>query len=258
MEMGWQMAYLAEKHAHLLSKDDVLELFRDLEEAYKGNLSEACRKCKIQRKTKYDWIRTRSLKLSTKKKVLKALIEIKPERTLDFLLKRSKETTLELLSINLSNVYAKAMVEGVSRRSFIDAIKKFEEIKNEYVGLIWELEEELGDMRYHIRERASILNVPLPRESVELIKPSHMLEMIPAVVDAISRHGFQTFSKLSADLKVPEKLVQAMSEAIRISIRGIPTTETTQSELPSDFGKHPPTAYPQYRNVWKVEPVGVV
>lgn len=249
------MAYLAERYAYLLSKDGVLELFQAMVEAYEGNLSEACRKCGIQRKTVYDWIRARGLKLSTKKKVLKALIEIKPERTLDFLLTRSKEITVELLSINLSNVYAKAMAEGINRRSFIDAIKKFEEVKNKHVGLIWELEEELGNMTYHIRERASTLNVPLPAESVDMIRPSHMLEMVPTVVDAISRRGFRSFSELATNLNVPEKLVQVMSEATRIPIRGVPpdvtTYVTTYGELPSAIGELPPTASVDYPDIWK-------
>ena len=252
------MAYLAERYAHLLSKEDALELFQDLVKAYQENLSEACRKCGIQRKTVYDWIKARSLRLSTKKKVLKAIIKTKPERTLDFLLTRSKETTVEILSIYLSNVYAKAMAEGISPQSFIDAIKKVEKIKNKHVGLIWELEEELGDISYHIRERAANLNVALPAESVDMIKPSHMLEMVPAVVDAISRRGYRSFSELATALEVPKRLVQVMSEAIRIPIRGVPPTKTTQSELPYDISKLPPTANVKYPNIWKGETPWIV
>lgn len=252
------MAYLAERYAHLLSKEDVLELFQDLVKAYEENISEACRKCGIQRKTVYDWIRARSLRLSTKKKVLKALIETEPERTLDFLLTRSKEITVELLSINLSNVYAKAMAEGISRRSFIGAVKKFEDIKNRHIGLLWELEEELADMTYHIRERASTLNVALPAESVDTIRPSHMLEMVPAVVDAISRQGFRSFSELATNLNVPEKLVRVMSEVIKIPIRGVLSTETTQVGLPSDIDKLPPTANVEYPDIWRGQTPGVV
>lgn len=223
------MAYLAERYAHLLSKEDILELFHDLEEAC-GSLSEACRKCGIQRKTRYDWIDARSLKLSTKKKVLKALMEIEPEKTLDFLLARSKEITVELLSMNLSNTYAKAMAEGISPESFINTIQKFEETKNKHTGLIRELEEELGDMTHFIRERASTLNISLPAESIDTVRPSHMLEMIPIVVDAISRRGFRSFSELATDLNVPEKLVQVMSEVIKIPICGVLPPVTTHGE----------------------------
>lgn len=243
------MAYLAERYAHLLSKEDVLELFQDLEEAC-GSLSEACRKCGIQRKTRYDWINARSLKLSTKQKVLKALMEIRPEKTLDFLLTRSKEITVELLSISLSTIYAKAMAEGISPGSFINAVKKFEGIKNKHAGLIRELEEELGDMTHFIRERALTLNVSLPAESIDTIKPSHMLEMIPVVVDAISRRGLRSFSELATDLNVPEKLVQVMSDAIKIPI-GMLRAVTTYGELPSAIGELPPTATVNYPDIWK-------
>ena len=245
------MAYLAERYAHLLSKEDVLELFQDLVKAYQENLSEACRKCGIQRKTAYDWARARSLRLSTKKKVLEALIKTKPERTLDFLLARSKETTVDLLSLNLSYVYTKAMAESTDPRSFVDAVKKFEKIKSKHIGLTWELEEEMGDMTYHLREKALTLQVPLATEFVDVIKPSQMLEMIPSVVSAISRRRFASPSQLATDLKVPENLVQVISQAIGIPIFGAPRTETAQSGLPFDIGELPPTASVEYPRIWE-------
>lgn len=243
------MSYLAEKYATLLSKDDVLELFQDLEELCGGNVSKACQKCGIQRKTKYDWIRTRSLKSNTKRKVLKTMVEIAPERTLNFLLSRSKETTVELLSTYLSQVYAKAMAEPIDPRSFVNTVKTIEKIKNEHAGLIWELEEELGDMMYHIKERAFALKVSLPEESVDMIKPSHLLEMIPSVAHAITRREVRgSPSELAINLKAPEKLVRVMSEAIMIPFGQL--IEASQSVLPYKIGEVPPTANVEYPTGW--------
>jgi len=150
------------------------------------------------------------------------------------------------------------MAEGISPQSFIDALKEFDEVKNKHVGLIWELEEELGDMTYHIRERASTLNLPTPVESVDMIRPSHMLEMVPAVVDTIRRRGYRSFSELSTDLKVPERLVQVMSDVITIPIQGVPLIETTQSKLKSDIDKLPPTANIKYPAIWKKQAPWIV
>jgi len=52
-EFELEMSHLVERYANLLSKDDVLELFQTLQQVYKGNVSKACRKCGIQRKTSY-------------------------------------------------------------------------------------------------------------------------------------------------------------------------------------------------------------
>ena len=247
------MTYLAERYAYLLSKEDSLELFHKLEEAYKGNLSEACRKCGIQRKTYYDWTKAKNLRLSTNKKILKALIETKPEETLDFLLTLSKEIAVELLSMNLAQAYATAMTEAIDPRSFVDSIKKFDKIKRENIGLIWNIEEEIGDMTYHLREKARTLHVPLAAESIDVVKPSHILDMIPAVFDTIRRRGFVAPSQLAMELKAPEELVKTMFGATRILIYGVTPTEATQTEPCIKIGEFAPTTNVEYPKVWQGE-----
>lgn len=252
------MSYLAEKYAHLLSKDDVLDLFEQLEEVFKGNLSEACRKCGIQRKTRYDWISARSLKLSTKKKILKAMIETNPEKALDFLLTHSKGTSVELLSTYLSHIYSRAMSEIFDPRPFVNSVKKFEKVKRENVGLIWELEEELGEMTYNIREKAKALKVPLPMEHLETINPNHIIEAIPAVVDAIIRRGDKSFSEIATGLRIPEKLVRTMHQAIMMPFHVVAAIETTQSEPRYGIPRPSPTTKVEYPNVWDGGSLGLV
>jgi len=250
------MSYLIEKYAVSLSKDDVIELFRVLEEAYGGNVSKVCRECGIQRKTRYDWARALNIKLSTKKRILKMAIETDPEETLSFLLSRSKEAAVELLSAYLSHLYAKALVENIDPRSFIKVVKAMQKIQNEHSGLIWELEEEVGDMMSHIRERARALRVSLPEETVDTIKPSHLLEMIPSVVHEITRRGIGRSSELARNLGIPERLVQVMSEAIIIPFGQSP--ETGQGIPQFNLAKLPPTATIEYPPVWGRDSQGVV
>lgn len=242
------MSYLMEKYAVSMSKDDVIDLFLILEKAYGGNISRVCQECGIQRKTRYDWPEAHNIKLSTKKRVLKLAIETDPERTLSFLLSRSKEATIELLSAYLSHLYAKAMVEDIDPRSFVKYVNTIQKIKNENAGLIWELEEELGDMMSHIRERSRALRVSLPEESVDTIRPSHMLEIIPSLVHEITRIGFGRSPELARNLGIPERLVQVMSEAIVIPFGQTP--EAGQSILQFDLAKIAPTTAMEYPIVW--------
>jgi len=256
------VAYLAEKYAYLLQKEDVSQLFQELEKTH-GSISKACRECGIVRKTKYDWNRTISLKLDTKKKVLKALMKINSEKILEYLLVRSKENTVDLLSINLSYLYEKAMAENIEERSFIQSIKRFEKIKNEHAGLIREIEEEIGDMSRFIREKALQLGVTLPPEPIDTFRPSHLLEMIPTVIDTIYyRQDFRNFAELAKDLHVPKELVETLFKSILLSGRGI--TARVQAGRPGlepfpspydkilpGIGQVPPTASIQYPDIWE-------
>jgi len=252
------MSYLVSKYAGSLSKEDAEELFSKLVKAC-GSISEACRKCGIQRKTTYDWPSVKSLKSLTKEKVLKAMLEVDLEEALSFLLSRSKEDTVDLLSTNLSYLYEKAMSEDIGRERFLNAIEKFEEIRQKYAGLVFEeLEEEVGDMAHFIKERATELNVPLPTETINTIKSSQILEMLPIVVDAIYHRGYiRDPSELAKDLSVPKELVEVLFGSIRISAGGVKEFPHWLGEEHSPYkdvlpiaGQIPPTANVEYPEIW--------
>jgi len=246
------MSYLVEKYAVSLSKDDVIELFGVLEEAYGGNISRACRECGIQRKTRYDWARVLNINLSTKKRILKMAVKTAPAKTFDFLLSRSEEAAVEMFSAYLSHLYSKAMVENIDPRSFIKVVNALQKIQNEHSGLIWHLEEEVGDMMSHIRERAKALRVSLPEETVDTIRPSRLLEIIPSVVNGITRMGTGRASALARDLGIPTRLVQAMAEAIFVPTAQSP--EIAQSMPQYNLAGLPPTADVDYHTIWGRDP----
>ena len=142
------------------------------------------------------------------------------------------------------------MSENIDPRPFVNSVKKIEKIKRENAGLIWELEEELGEMMYHIREKAKALKGSIPMESLETINPTHIIEVVPSVVDAIIRRGDRSFSELATDLRIPEKLVHTMYQAIMIPIQGVPAIETTQSEPEYGITVLSPTTKVEYPGVW--------
>ncbi|RLG98944.1 hypothetical protein DRO19_03610 [Candidatus Bathyarchaeota archaeon] len=240
------MAYIAEKYAPLLSKDDVIELFQRLQRLCRGNLSEACRRCGIQRKTTYDWMRAKSIKLSTKKKILKAMIETNTEQTINFLLSRSKEITVELLSTYLSYLYSEAMKEIIDPQYFLRIVKKFEKTKSDYVGLIWELEEEVEEMTYNLRERARDLKVSLPEEPIDTIRSTHLLEILPSVIYCVTRDITGDPAKLASSLGVPKMLVQVVSGAIATTLETQHTVEAGKVNLPFVMGNRSPTTVTEY------------
>ena len=159
-------SYLAEKYAHILTKEDVLQLFKTLEKAY-GSVSKATREIGIQRKTAYDWSETGDVKLKTKIKILENSIKTKPDYTLNFLLERSEERASEILYVVLTRLFERAINEKLGPRNFLAVAKKLERVRKRHVGLIFEhLEEEVEDMSRLIQQRSYDLNVSLPPVAV--------------------------------------------------------------------------------------------
>jgi len=85
------------RFAGLLTKGDVLDLFKMLEKRYAA-IARTCARIGIERKTFYNWENAKKINLETKEKVLRAALEDYPLDTLEFLAKKSKERCIEALS----------------------------------------------------------------------------------------------------------------------------------------------------------------
>jgi len=92
------LEYVAERFAELLTKGDVVELFRMLEQRY-GTVSGVCERVGIERRTFYNWRSARWVTGETKAKVLRASLEEYPVDTLEFLARKSMERVRELLEL---------------------------------------------------------------------------------------------------------------------------------------------------------------
>jgi hypothetical protein len=228
------LSYLAKRHAYLLTEEDALELFSILENRV-GSTSEACRRCHIQRKTRYDWERGKSIKPNTKYKVLKGLIENIPEETFNFLLNKAKDSAVEILSLNLSNIYTHMLGERIDRRLFAEDLKKIQDLKNRNAGLVWELGEEVDEMMSQIEEKASLLNVSMPLDNIDIFKPSQIMEILPSIIDEISRRGFNEYSQIAKSLKIPEMIVQIISNSTKSLIVPQHLSVTTEPPIPLGF-----------------------
>jgi hypothetical protein len=146
------------------------------------------------------------------------------------------------------------MSETIDPRQFVKYAQRFEKVKKENAGLIWEIEEEIGEMTYNVIEKAKVLKVHAPISHLETINPNHLIEVVPSVVDAILRRGDKSFTELSSDLGVPERLVNTLYQAIMIPIQGVQPIETTQNEIKYDVAALSPTTEVNYSNVQESSP----
>ena len=92
------LGYVAERFAEVLTKGDVVELFRMLEQRY-GTVSGVCERVGIERRTFYNWRSARWVTGETKAKVLRVALEEYPVDTLEFLARKSMERARELLEL---------------------------------------------------------------------------------------------------------------------------------------------------------------
>ena len=122
--------HLARRFAEVLTKGEVFELFRMLEQRY-GTISRVCERIGIERRTFYHWKYAKQINRETKFKVLEAALEEHPIDTLEFLARRSRGRTKEVLELLLEFLRRDVLEEEDPRRAR-EFAKKAEEVINEF------------------------------------------------------------------------------------------------------------------------------
>ena len=122
--------YLAKRFAEMLTKGDVMELFRMLEQRY-GTISRVCERIGIERRTFYHWRYAKQINSETKAKVLRVALEEHPIDTLEFLARRSRGRTKEVLEL-LIEFLRRGIIEEEDPRKAEELAKRAENIINEF------------------------------------------------------------------------------------------------------------------------------
>lgn len=122
--------YLARRFAEMLTKGDVMELFRMLEQRY-GTISKVCERIGIERRTFYYWRYAKQINSETKTKVLRVALEEHPIDTLEFLARKSRGRTKEVLEL-LIEFLRRGIIEEEDPRKTEELAKRAENIINEF------------------------------------------------------------------------------------------------------------------------------
>lgn len=256
MRNCYMSSLMVEKYANLLTLEDVVWLFELLEKAI-GNKADAAKICRLERKTTYGWEITKEIKLSTKRKVLAALIENLPEETLDFLTEKGVQASIDILRNYLFTLYERAMAQR-DATDFLRLASKFEEKKEKYAGLITDyLEIEIGNMSELFPEKASELGVAFQPLPLRTVKFSEFSKLLPHVIRTISMLDTSTPKvEVAKIFNLPSEFIETLSTALReyyvpskMRIPTEPKLETAATKLPkqlpqevgqsADWGKIP-------------------
>jgi len=182
--------YVAERYSEFLTKGDVVELFKRLEEVF-GTVKDVCKVIGIERKTVYNWKWVKEIRHETKVKILSAALERFAKETLEFLADKGLKRTLEVLSLLLQHIYEKAM-ETDKKIEFEKFFGEFKRVYEKYdKSLLDALRYEIEELLELLKERARELNVriiserpsiqPLPYEAERLEYETRQFLLIGSV-----------------------------------------------------------------------------
>lgn len=227
-------SYISDRYAGILTKEDIGQLFNKLTESLEGNRSEAARQCGLTGKATYDWEKAAYLKLGTKRKVLEACLRTDFLNTIEYLLSRSSERTIDVLRTILSTVYAEA-VETVPKERFIYLINRFETLRIQYRGLIKDrIIDEVTDMLLMLRQKALELVVQIPKKSIDDISAKEFLDIFPLISEMYLNNP-QRINYIANTLDFPlesiEMLLPTFKKLQRAGEKVTPEVETVEPDI---------------------------
>lgn len=207
--------YIAEKYAGILTEEDVGNLFDSLVKKLANNRSEAARRCGLTGKATYDWERTAYVKLATKKKVLKASLEEDFIETVEYLLGRSSDRSVDLLRAVLSMLYADA-IEADSRAGFEPVFQKFEGTRARYQGIIKDnVRDEVEDMTHALRNRALELGVAMAERTVDELSPRELIDGLQILGHIYLESPQEAQAFAERNLGLPKQALEPMMQTFR-------------------------------------------
>lgn len=194
--------YIVDSFAGVLTKGDVVALFNELIDHYKGNKSKAVREIGVTPATTYGWEDANYIKHDTKKKVLKAILEHRHLVAFKYLLDRTSDKQTDILRTLLIDLYSEAIVEEDPEK-FRDAYGKYEEIRTHFRGTIRDhIEEEVSEMNTHLEEQAEELGVAIRAPSINELMAKDLLDTLPLIVMEY-RNNRSNPVKAAENLKLP-------------------------------------------------------
>jgi len=206
--------YIGEKYAAIMTKEDVGNLFNALVKKF-GNHSEAARRCGLTGKATYDWKEVGFVKLRTKRKVLEACLTDDFLGTIEYLLNRNNERTVDVLRTILSTIYADA-VETESKEELENLFDKFLALKLRYRGLVRDtIEDEVSDMENLLRERSQRLGGSLREKSIDDFSARELLSDLGIVGHLYIGNPMEAESFAKNNLSLPGDAVKPILQAFR-------------------------------------------
>jgi len=214
-----------ERYAGILSRRDVFELFNRLRDLV-GTTTEAARICNVERRTPYYWKPDEGpeIRLQTKQKVLKALIERDFEFALKFMIERSAGASRDMLRMYFRTIYEKAMDPEIQDRDFKELLKEFRQPRVDYSGLIDSLlAEELSDKLMELKREAERRHVDFQPLPLSTMTAEEVVRYLPCLISLVPRDiNDVTLDGLSRELNFPREIVKLAYDLRTVALTTLP------------------------------------
>jgi hypothetical protein len=207
-------SYITDKYAGMLTEEDVANLFNFLVKKLGENRSEAARRCGLTGKATYDWEEATYVKLETKKKVLEASLRENFIETVEYLVGRSTNRSLDLLRTILSTLYANAL--EAYGNEFEKTFVKFETIRTGHRGIIKDgIQDEVTDMTSLLRKRASELGVSLGEKTINEFSAEEMINAIQLIGHVYVENPMEAEAFAVKDLGLPADALKPVIQTFK-------------------------------------------
>jgi len=207
-----------EKYAGILNGRDVNELFNRIKEL--TSRSEAARICDLERRTTYYWEDSREVRLSTKQKVLRTILEKDFDYTVKYMLKRIYNASSDILGLYLGTICEKAMNPEIEPQQFQMLINEFREARIKYSPLVTStIVASFSDMFENIRKRANELRIDFPPLPMSALNVEEMKNLLPQLMKVVpSSINDDALEEISRKFNFPQEFVKFASDLKTISI----------------------------------------
>lgn len=203
---------LAMKYADMIAKEDAKYLLSSLLKAER--LTKIARKCGLTRRTLYKLEERKDIRFKTKMKILRACIDASPNKTLGFLVGRSKDKTVSILMTYLSSLYTEA-IQKTNAEEFKNALLSFLKARRRHFGLISdEIDSEVNTMLRFLEENALKFGIETSPEPLSTTKPEHLVRTIPFLINGLYLRE-ENPRNLAKTYNVPLEWTQVISSTIR-------------------------------------------
>lgn len=227
-----------EKYSSLLNGQDIIELFNRLKEL--TNRTEASRNCDLERRTTYYWTENRAIRLLTKQKVLRAILETDFEFAVKYLLSRVYFASKDMLEQYLGFIYENSMAQEIEISRFKVLIEEFRQIRIQYSAMINQRSNaRIYQMFTNLQKKAvakGIILEPLPMstmniEDARVLIPS-LMKRLPPFIDDNTMTDYGKRFNFSKDLLNFVMELQAIpKKTVPLIVGGVGNT------VPSEFWK---------------------
>lgn len=226
-----RVKFLAEKYVDLLTKEDIMELFKLLVKAVGNNKSKAAALCGLTRKTTYDWKKIVDLKGRTKRNALSAFLDEIPQDTFRRIADRSFRNSENVVASYFSAIHALAL-QAHDKAEFVRSVERFDDALTRYAGLIvGSRDEEISRIVTDIMKHGTDLNVNWYPKPMPILHEKELGILIPPIAELL-RTGHD-LDDIAREMDISPIIVTAILNVIK-------RTQTTPTKSPQPtFGAMP-------------------